>query len=70
MLFFLDETGSDRRDCIRQHGYSLQGKPLVSLLVRGERISAIAFMPMSGMLDCKTVKHTVNGFMQAAVLPT
>ena len=76
MLIFLDETGSDRRNNIRKHGYSLRGKPLVSheLLVRGERISAIAFMSMSGMLDCKTVKHSVNGetfyqFMQTAVLP-
>ena len=78
MLIFLDETGSDRRNSIRKHayGYSLRGKPLVSheLLVRGERISAIAFMSMSGMLDCKTVKHSVNGetfyqFMQATVLP-
>ena len=44
------------------------------LLVRGERISAIAFMSMSGMLDCKTVKHSVDGetfyqFMQTSVLP-
>ena len=47
------------------------------LLVRGERISAIAFMSMSGMLDCKTVKHSVNGdtfydlfydFMQTTLL--
>ena len=76
MLIFLDKTGSDRRNSIRKHGYSLRGKPLVShkLLVRGERISAIAFMSLSGMLDCKTVKHSVNGetfyqSMQATVLP-
>ena len=76
MLIFLDETGSDRKNTIRRHGYSLRGKPLESheLLVRGERISAIASMSMSGMLDCKTVKHSVNGdtfydFMQATVLP-
>ena len=30
MLIFIDETGSDRRDCIRRYGYSLRGKPLVS----------------------------------------
>ena len=46
----------------------------MELLVRGERISAIAFMSMSGVLDCKTVKHSVNGetfyqCMQTAVLP-
>jgi hypothetical protein len=73
MLIFLDETGSDRRNSIRKHGYSLRGKPLVSheLLIRGQRISAIVFMSMSGMLDCKTVKHSVNGetFYQFSVLP-
>ena len=76
MLIFLDETGSDRRNCIRRHGYSLRGRPLVSqqLLVRGERISAIAFLSVNGMLDCKTVKGTVNGdvfydFVQATLLP-
>ena len=76
MLIFLDETGSDRRNSIRKHGYSLRGKPLVSheLLIRGERISAIAFMSMSGMLDCTTFKQCVNGetfyqFMQTSVLP-
>ena len=76
MLIFLDETGSDKRNTIRKHGYSLKGKPLVSheLMVRGERISAIAFMSMNGMLDCKTVRHSVNGdtfyeFIQATLLP-
>ena len=76
MLIFLDETGSDRRNSIRKYGYSLRGKPLVSheLFVRGERISAIAFMSMNGMLDCKTVKHSVDGetfcqFMETSLLP-
>ncbi len=76
MLIFLDETGSDRRDCMRKYGYSLRGKPLVShrLLIRGQRISAIAFMSMNGMLDCKTVNHSVNGdvfydFVQSTLLP-
>ena len=76
MLIFLDETGSDKRNCMKQHGYSLRGKPLVShkLLVRGERVSAIAIMSVNGILDCKTVKQTVNGdvfynFVQANLLP-
>ena len=76
MLIFLDETGSDRRDCIRKYGYSLRGKPLVThrLLVRGQRISAIAFMSYNGILDCKTVNHSVNGdnfyyFVQSTLLP-
>ena len=59
-LIFMDETGSDRRNCIRQYGYSLRGKLLVSrkLLVRGERISAIAMMSVNGILDYKTVNQS------------
>jgi len=57
MLIFLDETGSDRRDCIRTYGYSLRGKLLVThrLLVRGQRISAIAFVLQwnIGLHNCK-----------------
>ena len=62
MLIFLDETGSDRRASIRWYGYSLRGQPLVSkkLLVRGKRISAMAFMSINGMLDCQTVTGTVD----------
>ena len=50
MMIFLDETGSDRRNSIRKYGYSIRGRPLVSekLLVRGKRISAIAFMSVNG----------------------
>ena len=76
MLIFLDETGSDQRATIRRYGYSLRGKPLVSekLLVRGKRVSAIAFMSVNGLLDCKTVTGSVNGevfydFVQKALLP-
>ena len=44
------------------------------LLVRGERISAIVFMSMHGVLDCKTVTGSVDGelfynFVQASLLP-
>ena len=57
MMIFLDETGSDRRNSIRRYGYIIRGRPLISekLLVCGKRISAIAFMSVNGMLDCKTV---------------
>ena len=55
---------------------SLRGKPLTceKLLVRGKRVSAIAFMSMNGMLDCKTVTGTVDGdvfynIVQSALLP-
>ena len=76
MLIFLDETGSDKHAAIRQYGYSLRGRPLArdKLLVRGKRVSAIAFMSVSGMLGCKTVTGSVNGevfydFVQTALLP-
>ena len=44
MLIFLDETGADRRNTLRKYGYSMRGKPAQkhTLLVRGERVSAIA----------------------------
>ena len=62
MLIFIDETGSDRRDSLRKYGYSLRGKPIKSqkLLLRGERLSAISFMSVCGILDCKVVRGTVN----------
>ena len=76
MLIFLDESGSDRRNCIRRYGYSVRGRPLVShkFLSRGIRVNSIAFLSVFGMLDCKTVKHTVDGntfykFVQSALLP-
>ena len=76
MLVFLDETGADRRNCLRRFGYILRGKPAVSkkLLVRGQRISAIAAMSTEGIQDCYTVTGSVNGsqfsdFVQQALLP-
>lgn len=40
----------------------------------GQQISAIAFMSVNGMLDCKAVNHSVNGddfyeFVQSTLLP-
>ena len=76
MLIFLDETGSDKRNCLRKYGYSLRGKPAVSqkLLVRGRRVSAIAFMSVYGMLDVKVVEGNVDGdvysdFVETVLLP-
>ena len=76
MLIFLDETGSDRRDCIRHYGYSLRGRPLITqrLSSRGDRINVIAYLSMYGLLDCKAVTHTIDGdtfydFVQSSLLP-
>ena len=76
MLIFIDETGTDRRNTIRKYGYSMRGKPLKNylLLVRGERISAIACISVAGLIDVKTVRGTSDGdvvydFVQKYLLP-
>ena len=75
MLVFVDETGADRRNCLRRFGYSLRGKPVVSkkLFVHGQRVSAIPAMSPEGILNCYTVTGSVNvnfsGFAQQALLP-
>ena len=63
MLVFIDETGTDRRGLVRKRGYSMRGKPLRNhtLLVRGERVSAIACISMAGLLDVKTLTGSSNG---------
>ncbi len=63
MLIFLDESGSDKRDCLRKYGYSLRGKPPIchNLLSRGEHVSVIAFLSTEGVLDCQVVHGSVNG---------
>ena len=67
---FLDDTGSDSHDSMRQYSYSAHGRPLVShkLLVRGERINCIAFMSMSGILDCKTYGYTDIQYVPSTTL--
>ena len=63
MFIFIDETGADKRNSLRKYGYGLRGKPATtkSLLVWGERVSAIACMSMNGILDVKAHKETSNG---------
>ena len=62
LFVFIDETGSDRRDCMRKFGYSLRGKPAIvqKLLWRGQRVSAICAISLEGVLDCYTTTGTVN----------
>lgn len=76
MMVFVDETGSDRRDCMRKFGYSLRGRPAVcqKLLVRGERVSAIAAMSCDGVLDLCTATGSVDAekfsnFVKDCLLP-
>ena len=62
-LIFIDETGCDRRNTIRKHGYGVRGKPVrcQKLVVRGERISVIVAMTVNGILDLQIVRGSVNG---------
>jgi len=62
MLVFVDETGADRKDCMRRFVYSLRGWPAMShkLLVRGQQVSAIAAMSCDGVLDLCTVIGSVD----------
>ena len=76
MLVYLDESGCDRRDCLRKKGYSLRGKPakLQRLLVRGQRVSVIAFLSFVGLLDLQLVTEAVDSvifydFVQEVLLP-
>ena len=76
MFIFVDETGADRRNSLRKYAYSLRGKPATNhtLMVRGERVTAIACMSVNGILDIKTVKGTSDGdhfydFLQLHLIP-
>ena len=63
MLLWIDETGSDRRNCIGQYGYSLRGVTPVShqLRVGGKHISAIPILSTEGIEDVYTTTDSVNG---------
>ena len=63
MLTFIDETGADRQNLIRKHGYSIRGKParIHKLLHRCQHISVIVAISAQGMLDCKIHLESVNG---------
>ena len=76
MLVWVDETGSNRRNSVRAHGYSLKGMRAVSyqLRVGGKRINAIGVMSMQGMEDAYIVEENVNGdvferFVRTSLLP-
>ena len=76
MFIFLDETGTDRRNVLRRYAYSWRGMPAVAhrLLVRGQRLSSIAIMSTSGLLDCHVIQGTADGdifydFVQNNLLP-
>lgn len=61
MFVFIDESGSDRRDCLRKFGYSLRGEPARALQFynRGKHITALAAMSTEGVLECTLLEGGV-----------
>lgn len=76
MLLWIDESGCDRRNCMRKRGYSLRGVTPKDhrLLVRGTRYSAIPIMSLEGIHDVYLAEGNVNGekfvtFVRSCLLP-
>ena len=63
MLVFIDETGSERRNSMRQYGYGLHGITPVQyqLIVYGKRISGIGISTTEGIEDVYIVEGNING---------
>ena len=63
MLVWIDETGSARRNSIRQYGYSLRGMPaqVHQLQVGGRRLSAIPVLTTSGIEDVYVTSDSADG---------
>lgn len=61
-FMFVDEMGSDRRDCMRKLAYNLKGRPPVveNVLFRGEHVSAITAMMCDRILDFHTFIGSVT----------
>ena len=76
MLVWIDESGCDRRNSIRRHGYSIRGVTPQDhrLLIRGKRYSAIPILSLQGIHDVGLLEGSVNGekledFFRNSLLP-
>lgn len=76
MIVWVDETGSDKRNLLRQYGYSLRGERAVCprMLVRGKRVSTIAAMSLTEIVGLEITTETVNGdnfcdFVKGTLIP-
>ena len=76
MLIWIDESGCDRRNCVRKKAYSFRGitHQRHVLLVRGTRYSAIPIMSVEGIHDLYLFEGNVNGarfteFVSKCLLP-
>ena len=76
MLVFVDETGTDERDCIRKFGYAMTGQTpqYTCLYRRGSRISSIAAISCSGLIGYELQTGSVRGaeffdFVRGTLIP-
>ena len=76
MLIWVDESGCDRRNCVRKRAYGIRGMTPRDhrLLVRGTRYSAIPVMSLDGISDVYLFEGSVNGekfeqFVRACLVP-
>ena len=76
MLVWTDECGSNRRNEVRQYGYSLRGLTATSykFVSRGQRFSAIPVVTTRGIEDVFITNKTVNGdlfpqFVEQCLVP-
>ncbi len=77
LFVWLDETGCDNRTYIRKYGYyALKGQvPTCNrLLVRGQRISAIAALSTDGLVALELSTNTIQSdfffdFIRGSLIP-
>ena len=73
MILWIDETGCDRRNALRQYGYGIRGLAPQDhqLQLRGVCYSAIGILSMDGVQDVYITENTVNGdtFLYTQLLP-
>ena len=76
MFIWLDETGCDRRNAVRQYGYGLRGMTPRSYTFKswGKRYTAIATMSLDRLEDVYLAEDNVNGdeflnYVRRSLLP-
>lgn len=76
MFVWVDETGSDKRDLYRKYGYAFRGEraEVHRLVIRGKRVSSIAAISSTGVVDVHMTTESVNGdtffdFVRGSLIP-
>lgn len=74
---WLDETGCDKRNAVRQYGYALRGLTPRSFTFKngGKRYTSITAMSMDGIEDAYITEGNVDGekfleYVRRSLLPT